>query len=635
VDDLSTTTFAPDGAAETGPDDGRVVTTETAKSNGSAPEHRPTFVGRLVRRVPGRAWTLAGYAMYFIAANYVVGRLWLNPRDRLLVSNITDHVQFQWFFAHDAWAVAHLHNPLVTDHINVPGQVNLMANTSMLGMGIPLAPVTLLFGPAVSVAVALVLCLALTAGAWFWVLSRLVTSRFAAWVGGAFMGFAPGMVSQAGGHPNIIAQFLIPLIIWRVIRMRDREHPVRNGLILGLLVAYQMFLNEELLFLTWLGCSAFVLVYAVQRRQEARAALRPYLVGLGVAAVTAGVLLAYPLWFQFFGPGHYRGLPFELDRFVMDLGSMPAYSRESLAGDPLSVRNVSISPTEENAFFGWSLLGLLVLIVVWLRRRPVVWATVVTGAVFGALAVGPTIVYKSQSTGIPGPLRWLGDVPPFDLATPSRYALGLIPVVGILLTLASAEAERLAATWPKGYFPVRLVWWGAVVAALLPIAPTPLPTFNQQVPTFITSGAWRPYLDGGRTLVTVPLARNDHTEGIRWQAVSGMQFAIAGGYFIGPRSSTDPSAIWETPERPTKTILDNVAHFGVKPRITPTDRANARADLKYWRAGLVVLQKQKYLYQLIVVVTDLLGFPPTETGGVWVWDVRELAGAGPTGANGP
>jgi hypothetical protein len=116
---------------------------------------------------------------------------------------------------------------------------------------------------------------------------------------------------------------------------------------------------------------------------------------------------------------------------------------------------------------------------------------------------------------------------------------------------------------------------------------------------------------------------------MRWQAVSDMQFDIAGGYFIGPKSSTDRSAIWEAPERPTKTILDNVAHFGVKPRITNKDRANARADLGYWRAGLVVLAKQKYTYQLIVVTTDLLGFPPTYTGGVWVWDVRDLPPAGP------
>ncbi len=631
MDDLSTTTFAPDGVAEKAaqPEQRRVVTKDAPERDDPTPEEKPGFFQRFARRIPQRAWPLIGYAVYLIAANYVCGRLWLNPQDRLLVSNVTDHVQFQWFLAHDAWAVAHLQNPLVSDQMNVPGQVNLMGNTAVLGLGLPLTPVTLLFGPAVSFAVALVMCMALTAGAWFWVLSRVVRSRFAAWVGGAFIGFAPGMVSQAGGHPNIVGQFLIPLIIWRLIRMRDRDHVVRNGIILGLLVTYQMFINEELLFLTALGWGVFVLTLALWRRGEARAALRPYLLSLGVTALTAGTLLAYPLWFQFAGPGHYRGLPFELDRFVMDLGAIPGYSQESLAGDRGSVQSISISPTEENAFFGWSLLALLVLIIVWLRRRPVVWASVATGVVFGALAVGPVLTYKGYATGIPGPLHWLSKYPPFDLATPSRYALGLIPVVGILLTLGCAEAERLAATWPKGHFPVRLAWWGVVVAALLPIAPTPLPTFNQPVPTFITSGAWRPYLAGGRTIVTVPLARNDHTEGMRWQAVSGFEFSIAGGYFIGPRSSTDSRAIWESPDRPTKTILENVAHFGVKPRITNADRANARADLRHWRAGLVVLAKQKYLYQLIVVTTELLGFPPTETGGVWVWDVRALTASGP------
>jgi hypothetical protein len=631
VDDLSTTTLAPDDVVETmaQPADRHVVTADAAEPVDQTAAERPGFFQRWAGRIPPRAWPLIGYAVYFIAANYVCGRLWLNVHDRMLLSNITDHVQFQWFLAHDAWAISHGHNPLMTDRMNVPGQVNLMGNTALLGMGVPLAPVTLLFGPAVSFAVALILSLALTASAWFWLLSRVVTSRFAAWVGGAFIGFAPGMVSQAGGHPNIVGQFVFPFIIWRLIRMRDRDHVVRNGIILGLLVTYQVFINEELLFLFVLGWAAYLVAYAVLRRQEARAALRPYLLSLGVTAVTAGALLAYPLWVQFTGPGHYHGLPFELGRYVMDLGSVPGYSRESLAGDAGSVQGISISATEENAFFGWSLLGLLVLIVVWLRRKPAVWATVATGAFFGSLAVGPHVTYKGHVTSIPGPLNWLGNVAPFDLATPSRYALGLIPVVGVLLAFGCAEAERLATTWPKNYFPVRLVWWGAVVAALLPIAPTPLPTINSPLPTFITSGAYRPYVEGGRTLVTVSLPRNDRTEGIRWQAVTGMEFQMAGGYFIGPRSSTDSRAIWETMDRPTQIMLDNVAHYGIKPRITNADRANARADLQHWRAGVLVLPRQRYMYQLMVLVTELLGFPPTYTGGVWIWDVRYLPAGGP------
>jgi hypothetical protein len=589
-----------------------------------------------LHRLPARAWTIAAYGTYLVAAIYVTGRLWVNPPDRVLSTNKTDHYQFEWFLAHAAWAVTHGHNPLITDVINVPYQVNLMSNTSFLGVAIPLTPVTLLFGPQVSFALAVVLGLALTAAAWYRVLARhVVESRFAAWVGGAFLGFAPGMVSQAGGHPNLVSFFVLPFIVWRIISLREPGRVVRNGVILGLLITYQAFINEEILFLTALGCATFIVVYAAQRWSEVRGGIRPFSTGLGVAAVTAGVLLAYPLYVQFLGPGRYRGLPFTLDRFVADVASLVTFSSESLAGDVHAAQHVSISPTEENAFFGFPLLVLILLIVVWLRRRAAVWALLATGVMFTSLAVGPTIMFNGKSTGIPGPLRILGKFPPFDLATPSRYALGLIPVVGVLLVLGCAEAEKVAVRWRDSGFPVRLAWWGAVVAALLPIAPTPLPAIDRPVPKFISSGEWRPYVANGHTLVSVPLAHNLDMEGMQWSAVTGIGFKMPGGYFLGPTSPTNPKAFWEAPVRNTSEKFKDAAAYGAVPVITDSDRAKAVEDLKFWRAGVLVLapaprkpgtKPPKRDAALRETVTKLTGIQPTWIDGVWIWDVRPITG---------
>ena len=114
----------------------------------------------------------------------------------------------------------------------------MMANTSIMGLAVPLAPVTLLFGAPATFIICLVLSLAGTASAWYWLLSRhVVDSRLAAFVGAGFCGFGPGMIAQAGGHPNLTAQFLVPLIIWRVIRLREPGRELRNGIVLGLLTA--------------------------------------------------------------------------------------------------------------------------------------------------------------------------------------------------------------------------------------------------------------------------------------------------------------------------------------------------------------------------------------------------------------
>jgi hypothetical protein len=600
---------------------------------GPAEESTPASgLRRRLDRVPVRAWTVSAYAVYLLTAVFVTGRLWVNPADRVLSTNKTDHIQFQWFFAHAAWAVSHFKNPLLTDQINVPYVVNLMSNTSLLGMAIPLTPVTLLFGPQVSFALAVVLGLTLTAAAWYWVLSRhVVESRFAAWLGGAFFGFAPGMVSQAGGHPNLIAYFVLPFIIWRVLALREPGPLVRKGVILGLLITYQAFLNEEILFLTALGLFVFTAVWALQRPSEVKPALARFAGGLGIAALTAGILLAYPLYVQFQGPGTYRGLPFTLDRFVTDLASIWTFSSESLAGNAAAAQAVSISPTEENAFFGFPLLVLIAVIVFWLRRRPAVWALLATGAMFAALSTGPRVILFGHDTGVPGPLAILGKIPPFDLATPSRYALGLIPVVGILLTMGCDEAEKRAAEWKDTGFPVRTIWWAAVVAALLPIAPTPLPAVDRPVPKFITSGGWKPYVEGNRTLVSVPLAHNTNMEGMQWSAVTGIGFDMPGGYFLGPKSKTDKTAIWEAPTLTMSDRLKTAAYNGYVPFITEDDRKASLKDLKLWRAGVLVLQPpgtgkaaMKTENALKETTTKLVGFGPTWVDGVWIWDVRSL-----------
>jgi hypothetical protein len=577
--------------------------------------------------------TAAVHLSYLVIAVAVTSRLWAHPYRRMLSANETDHQQFQWFLAHAAWALTHLHNPLLTGWLNVPDQVNLMGNTAILGLGLPLTPITLWLGPQVSFAVALTFTLAATAGAWYWLLVRhLVSSRPAAYLGGGFCGFAPGMVSQASGHPNLTAQFLVPVIVWRLIRLPEPGRVIRNGIILGLLITYQVFVNEEILFLTALGAGVFVLSHAAQHWRASMADARPFLSGLAVAGVTAGLLLAYPFWVQFLGPGRYHGLPFALDTYVTDLGSYPAIARGSLAGTAAEAQRVTTSATEENTFFGWPLLLLVAVILGWLWRRVLVRSIAVTGLVFAALSVGPTIMVYGQSTGVPGPLRVLGGIPPFDLATPTRYALGLIPVVGVLLALGCAEVPRLARRALSEQGPagrgrwVYGAWLVALAVALIPIAPTTLPAVDRPVPRFITDGGWRGYTSGGRTVVSVPVARFDEMDGMRWAAVTNIGFAIPRGYFMGPRSHTSNQASWDPPLRPTSTLFYQVAHTGKVPAITTSDRAAARADLRYWHAGVVlVTPTQKYAPALVDAVTALIG--PGEwdaAGGVWRWDVRAL-----------
>ena len=73
---------------------------------------------------------------------------------------------FAWFVQYAATAVSHGQLPaLFTTAMNAPVGVNLMWNTSFLLPGVLLSPVTLLWGPQVSLTVALTLGFAGSAAA--------------------------------------------------------------------------------------------------------------------------------------------------------------------------------------------------------------------------------------------------------------------------------------------------------------------------------------------------------------------------------------------------------------------------------------------------------------------------------------
>ncbi|HWN61702.1 MAG TPA: glycosyl transferase, partial [Streptosporangiaceae bacterium] len=181
----------------------------------------------------------AAVVVYLALALWVTSGLWRHIGALALVNGGSDVHFFEWALVHATRIFTHGENPLFTTQMNAPNGVNLMANTGLLGLTVPLVPVTLLFGPAVAFTVMLTGGLTATAWAWYHVLSRHIVGFWpAALVGGLFAGFAPGMVNQVNGHPDLVNQFLIPFIVWRAISLRS----ARDGVVLGLLVTWQAFL---------------------------------------------------------------------------------------------------------------------------------------------------------------------------------------------------------------------------------------------------------------------------------------------------------------------------------------------------------------------------------------------------------
>ncbi|MGW0213273.1 hypothetical protein ACWDXH_02660 [Micromonospora chokoriensis] len=576
----------------------------------------------------GRVVDLVAVLSFVVLGFWVTCRLWLDPGGAVR-DNESDQSQFEWMMAHGTRVITHFAYPFHSDQMNVPDGVNLMANTSVLSISLPFTPITLLFGPRASFLVFLTAGMIATATAWYFLLSRtLIGSRGPAWLGAGFCAFAPAMVSHANGHPNIVSQFVVPLIIWRTLRLGDPGRWLRNGVLLALVIVWQAFLNLEILLMTAIGLGVVIGVLALGRA-DLRARIRPFLAGLAVAAGVAGLLLAYPLYVQFFGPGAYSGLSRLIRGYSSDLASFVAYSRESLAGSPRTAAGLAKNPTEENSFFGWALVVLVIALVWWLRRSVVVLALAGLGLLFAVLSLGREVRFDNKGTGVPGPWAALENLPILHSVVPTRWALAITPIIGLLLAYGAERARELAAAHPAARSQIRFVTATVLVMALLPIVPTPLPVAHlDPVPTFVTSGAWRQYVAGGRSVVALPLPDSTYAEPLRWSAATRLDMPLARGYFLGPdtRPSADPpkAALFGATPRPTSSFFATIRRTGAVPPITPQSRVRAVDDLRFWRAGVVILGPHEHEDALRRGMTELTGIQPVFTGGVWVWDVRPL-----------
>lgn len=547
------------------------------------------------------------------------GRL-LDPAHRYLTDSLQDQNQWEWFFAVTADNIAHLRNPLFTGLQGAPDGVNLMANTTMLGLSVPLTPVTLLSGPAVTLSLVMTLGLAATAVAWYrLIVKRLVRQRAAAFAGAALATFAPPLISHANAHPNFVVLFMIPPIIDRALRLTAGERVTRNAVVLGLMAAYQFFLGEEPLLLAAMGMLLFAAAYAAVRPDVARNAVRPLLNGLAVAAAVCLPLVVYPLAWQFSGPQSYTGIDHGTAPGVANsVRALLSFAERSLiAGDAHRADALSLNPTEQNAFYGWPLVLLAFAIAVGLRRRPVVKALAGTAAAAAVLSLGSRIALPLTETTVPGPWAALAGLPLFDSVVESRVALVCAPPLGMLLALA---VDRLAQARRLGTQYAGLL---AVCLALLPLVPAPLKSEPRaEVPAFFTDGTWKSYVRGDESLVPVPLAEPEDAEALHWQTAAGLGFRMPGGYFNGPYGDGDRTGVYGVPLRFTASLLRDVRYTGVVPVIDARARAETREDLAYWRAGALVLAPQPHEDRLRETVEKLVGRPGRRVAGVWVWDLH-------------
>ncbi|MEV1016450.1 hypothetical protein AB0I89_22780 [Micromonospora sp. NPDC049801] len=592
------------------------------------PAERASRAGRL-RTAARRHRTDLLVALVWVAlAGWLTHGLWPDPGGRTLALNPEDQTLYEWFLAVDARALlGDFH--LLTDRLNAPDGVNLMANTTIIALGVLCAPVTLLFGAPTSFALLAAANLAGTALAWYLLFHRTMrVRRLAAALGGGLCGFGPGMVSQTNSHLHMTAQWLVPVIVWLVVRLLrasdpgegrgrptgpDRRQMISSAAGLAVAVTAQVFIGEEVLFLSAVTLLVMAIAYALADRNLARRALPGFAGGLAIAAGLAMLVLGYPLWFQFAGPQGVADGMFSPAYFSADLSSWWAVSPLSVAGSDEASR-LTTGPAEYNTFLGWPLLLVTAVCAIWAGRRRLILACVAAALVMGALSLGPEVVLGGTRTALPGPYALLSGLPVVDGALPMRFGLALLPIVATVLALA---VDRALASTGRARRLVPL----AVVAALLPIFPTPLPTAGRPaLPEFVTGGHWRQCVEPGGVLVPVPLPTPKEPWPMRWAAAANAGFGLPEGFFIGPYGRGGTAAMG-TFKQPTSALLADVARRGDQPAIGDEQRRQAAKDADFWGASCVALTDDAPHADSLRATLEQLYGPATRIADAWIWRV--------------
>ncbi|MGH9017250.1 MAG: hypothetical protein ACRDY1_05835, partial [Acidimicrobiales bacterium] len=549
------------------------------------------------------------------------------------------------------YAIAHLHNPLLSHAIYAgQGGANMLANTSNLLLGTLLAPVTWLFGPVATFNVAVTI--APVASGWcFFLAARRLTGLVPVQIlAAAFYGFSPTIIqSETIGHFFLAWMVFPPLafICLHELLVTRRHRSFVSGVALGLVVVLQFFCGTELLAISGLIAAVGLVVAAALAPRRAWELRRTIAVGLGAAATTAGILLAYPVWFVIEGPQRVIGLAWPGSArlgslFASIVSAGPGVTHMS----PLARLSGYHGPDGPPlVFLGWGVVIVLGLSgVVWYRMR-LAWVVLLSGAVAWSLALGPGSMHNGHETGVWLPARLLGHVPLLDEIIPARFSALEGLCAALLLVISAERWWQVGREWlarrasrakgdSRGLGRLQGTWAAVltlvVAGALVPVAAAyrfPFVIYGGPVPTwFVTAGE---HLPANTVVLTVPYPSSGLPQAMGWQAVAGLHFRLVSGYAIVPGRDGRHSAA-ASPLGGADAIFDSLSFglAGAVPSGSAGQLAEVRRTLKRWGVGVVVVTTVgRDPAFALAYFTAVFGRPPRVQDGSWAWYGRPSSSA--------
>jgi hypothetical protein len=561
-------------------------------------------LGRAQHALRGRRAGLVVFVAYALAGFLCLGLPLLVEQGPRYVGFGYDPQIFIWSFAWWPHAIAHGQNPFVTHAVWAPDGLNLTWATTVPGLALAFAPLTLAAGPIVSYDTAAILMPVFAAWTAFALCRYLTRAIWPSVVGGFLFGFSSYAIAQGGGgHLHMSSVFLLPLVVLVVLRFLDGRLAARGlALRLGPILALQLLLSTEVAFMltVWLVVALALAALLVPVRRARIIASLPALAG----AYAVGAVLASPFLYYVLAGFHSGGFNAP-ENFVADLLNFAVPTKDTLIGGGWAAGvsgRFPGNPSEQDAYLGLPAL-LLVAVFLWRRRGSPSGRFLAACLAFAVVATLGGLLSVDGHRPFELPWKLVQGLPGFDNVLTSRLSVYVALLAAVIVALWTAERRP---------GPLR---WLVPALAVLAIVPDPAAggfATRYDVPAFFTDAAYRNCVDPGAIVLPLPI-RGD--EWPLWQAADGFRFALAGGDiapFI-PGSFQAPGAM--------ATVTSGIP-------VSPDQASSLRTFIAEKRVSTVLLdERQESLWSgaLDRIAT------PVHVGGVVLYQVE---GAAPSCAGG-
>jgi len=577
-------------------------------------------------RLDERRAGLQALLLYLIGAFLVTWNAWAAPTTQW-IGTCCDPEQSIWFVRWVPYAIGHMTDPFVTHQLNAPDGVNLMWNTAILPWSLLATPITLLFGPILAYNLLMLGAIVVSAACARLVVARYVGGTVAPLVGGAIYGFSPYVISHAALHLNLAMAWVPPLVllVFDDLLVRRTRSPWRLGAVLGLLGVVQLLTTEEILATTAISGLLVLAILAIQRRSQVRAALSPLVKALLASALTLGILGAWPLSVQFFGPNRIPEGLIDLRGFSTDLLNLVIPTKYQLFAPPEATRissDFSRLFHEADGYLGLPLIVVLVVIVALGRRDVRVRTAALGGLVTLVLSMGGHLFVGGTTTGIPLPWNLVEGLPIFEDVVASRFVIFTWLAVAVLVGFGIERAMRGS----RRQVAPRLA---ALGLALIVIVPAPLPSRPVAVPAFFAR--WEQEgMRSDATILFAPFFRDGAgADPMLWAAIAGDEPRMVEAYAYVPRP--DGSAGYGPNPNQLFTIMEAIQDAASDLAIVARGAVRTEVDADIRAKGItdVIVGPMVRTRPMIAFFSDLFGRPPQEVDGVWIWHDVDTHGVTP------